>query len=126
MTIIKVNSSAQAVLQSLCGGRRNEEEVVVQDCQRWLEEKMQEEAQKGQHEVTNMSLNFRGMGSQPRLFDALAAMLSRNSLNPADISTLYNLYSEPQPPSARYLHIPQLLGKYKCWPNLGRRTSALK
>ena len=101
---------SQAVLQSLSGPREIEEEVMVQDFQRWLEEEMQEEAQHGQHEVTNMSLNFRGMGSHPRVFEALAAMLSRNALNPADICTLYSLYSEPRPPPASFLHIPQLLG----------------
>ena len=101
---------SQAVLQSLDGTCGDGEEVRVRDFQRWLEKEMQEEAQRGQHEVTNMALNFRGMGLHPRLFEALAAMLSRNALNPADISILYNLYLEPQPPPAAYLHIPQLLG----------------
>lgn len=105
---------SQAVLQSLSGPRGSEEEVVVQDFQRWLEEEMQEEALHGQHEVTNMSLNFIGMGSHPRLFEAVAAMLSRNALNPADVSTLYSLYSDPQPPPASYLHVPQLLGVFVC------------
>lgn len=40
------------------------------------------------HEVTNMSLHFSGVGGHPRLFEALAAMLSRSALNPADISTV--------------------------------------
>ena len=33
-----------------------------------------------------MSLHFGSVGGHPRLFDALAAMLSRCALNPADIS----------------------------------------
>ena len=75
-------------------------------------EEIQREAQRGKHEVTNMSLHFSGVGSHARLFDALAAMLSRNALNPADVSILYKHYSEEEdPPPAHYLHIPQLLGK---------------
>lgn len=98
---------SQAVLQSLSAPGSDE---GARDFQRWLEEEMQAEAQGTHHEVTNMTLNFRGAGLYPRLFEALAAMLSRNTLNPADISTLHKLYSENEPPPASYLHIPQLLG----------------
>lgn len=97
---------SQAVLQSLSAPGTDD---TGKDFKRWLEEEMQREAQAGRHEVTNMSLNFSGMGSYLRLFEALAAMLSRNALNPADMSILHKLYSEPNPPPASYLHIPQLL-----------------
>ena len=99
---------SQAVLQSLSAPGTDD---TGKDFKRWLEEEMQREAQAGRHEVTNMSLNFSGMGSYLRLFEALAAMLSRNALNPADMSILHKLYSEPNPPPAPYLHIPQLLGE---------------
>ena len=99
---------SQAVLQSLSVQWSGD---TGKDFQRWLEEEMQREAQAGHHEVTNMSLNFSGMGSYPRLFEALAAMLSRNALNPADISVLHKLYSGPNSPPSIYLHIPQLLGQ---------------
>ena len=60
-----------------------------------------------------MSLHFSGVGSHARLFEALAAMLSRNALNPADVSILYKHYAEEEsPPPAHYLHVPQLLGKF--------------
>ena len=60
-----------------------------------------------------MSLHFSGVGSHARLFEALAAMLSRNALNPADVSILYKHYAEEKsPPPAHYLHVPQLLGKF--------------
>lgn len=101
-----------AVLQCLHGNEGEGEEsgtTKTKDFQRWLEEEMQLEAQGAHHEVTNMTLNFMGAGLYPRLFEALAAMLSRNALNPADISILHKLYSEPHPPPASYLHIPQLL-----------------
>ena len=57
-----------------------------------------------------MTLNFGGVGAYPRLFEALGAMLSRGTLNPADISILHKLYSDLAPPPASYLHMPQLLG----------------
>lgn len=109
---------SQAVLQSLRGG--GEEGGAKEDFRRWLEGEMQAEAQSGHHEVTNMTLNFRGVGAYPRLFEALAAMLSRNTLNPADISILHKLYSGSNPPPASCLHIPQLLGKL-CTHRDGRR-----
>jgi hypothetical protein len=87
----------------------------LKDFQQWLGEEIQREAQRGKHEVTNMSLNFSGVGSHARLFEALAAMLSRNALNPADISILYKHYAEEEsPPPAHYLYVPQLLGRCKC------------
>ena len=84
----------------------------LKDFQHWLAEEMQKEAQQRGHEVTNMSLHFSGVGSHAKLFEALAAMLSRNALNPADISILYKHYAEEEtPPPVHYLHVPQLLGK---------------
>ena len=102
---------SQTVLQSLSAPWSEE---GAQDFQRWLEEEMQLEAQGAHHEVTNMTLNFRGAGVHPHLFEALAAMLSRNTLNPADISILHKLYSDSDPPPASYLHTPQLLGRGVC------------
>ena len=97
----------QAVLHSF------KEVPGLKDFQRWLGEEIQQEAQRGKHEVTNMSLHFSGVGSHARLFEALAAMLSRNALNPADVSILYKHYAEEEsPPPAHYLHVPQLLGRF--------------
>lgn len=41
---------------------------------------------------------------------ALAAMLSRGALNPADISVLFRAYTQPEPPPVHLLRIPQFLG----------------
>ena len=74
---------------------------------------MQRDAQGRKHNVTYTSLHFRGTGSHERLFEALAAMLSRNALNPVDMSVLYKHYAEEdQSPPVNYLRIPQLLGRY--------------
>jgi negative elongation factor C/D len=73
----------------------------LKDFQQWLGEEIQPEASTS----ANMSLNFSGVGSHARLFEALAAMLSRNALNPADISILYKHYAEEEsPPLAHYLY----------------------
>jgi hypothetical protein len=108
-SLVHIHTS-QAVLHSL------KEVPGLKDFQQWLGEEIQREAQRGKHEVTNMSLNFSGVGSHARLFKALAAMLSRNALNPADTSILYKHYAEEEsPPPAHYLYyVPQLLGRCKC------------
>lgn len=83
----------------------------LRNLQLWVREELQKDAQGRNHNVTNMSLYFRGVGSHEKLFEALAAMLSRNALNPADMSILYKHYAdESNPPPVHYIHIPQLLG----------------
>lgn len=42
---------------------------------------------------------------------ALAAMLSRGALNPADISVLFRAYTQSEPPPVHLLRIPQFLGR---------------
>ena len=107
LSIIPPSCTFQAVLHSF------KEVPGLKDFQRWLGEEIQQEAQRGKHEVTNMSLHFSGVGSHARLFEALAAMLSRNALNPADVSILHRYYAEEEsPPPAHYLHVPQLLGRF--------------
>lgn len=54
-----------------------------------------------------MALN--GAWNHPRASQALSAMLAKNSLNPADITVLYRLYSSSDPPPVELLRIPQLL-----------------
>lgn len=56
-----------------------------------------------------MALN--GASSSPSACQALASMLSRNTLNPADISVLFRNYSTAEPPPIELLRNPQFLGK---------------
>ena len=35
-----------------------------------------------------MTLHFNGVGSNAKVFESLSSMLSRNALNPADVSTV--------------------------------------
>lgn len=55
-----------------------------------------------------MALN--GAPAYPNACQALTAMLSRNTLNPADITVLYRNYSAPDPPPIDLVRIPQFLG----------------
>lgn len=57
-----------------------------------------------------MALN--GAPAYPNACQALTAMLSRNTLNPADITVLYRNYTAPDPPPIDLIRIPQFLGTY--------------
>ena len=85
----------------------------LEDFQQWLGEEIQQVAQRGKHEVTNMSLHFSGVGSHARLFEAPAVMLSRNALNPAGVSILYiSTMRRRRLRRARLLHIIYMYHSY--------------
>lgn len=54
-----------------------------------------------------MTLN--GSAAYPQACQALSSMLSRNTLNPADITVLYRNYSMSDPPPIDLIRNPQLL-----------------
>lgn len=58
-----------------------------------------------------MALN--GASAYPQACQALTAMLSKNSLNPADITVLYRNYTSTDPPPIDLVRTPQFLGKNK-------------
>ncbi|XP_027199159.1 negative elongation factor complex member TH1 [Dermatophagoides pteronyssinus] len=66
-------------------------------------------AQKNGHNATPIMLALMGISSHPRLAQALSAMLAKDALNPADITTLYKCYQETSPPPVEFLRIPQFL-----------------
>lgn len=55
-----------------------------------------------------MALN--GAAAFPQACGALTSMLSRNTLNPADISVLFRNYSGMDPPPIDLIRTPQFLG----------------
>lgn len=55
-----------------------------------------------------MGLN--GSAAHPRASQALSSMLSRNALNPADITNLYKMYSATDPPPVELIRLPQFMG----------------
>lgn len=56
-----------------------------------------------------MALN--GASAYPQACQALTAMLSKNTLNPADITVLYRNYTNADPPPIDLIRTPQFLGK---------------
>lgn len=56
-----------------------------------------------------MALN--GAAAFPQACQALTSMLSRNALNPADITVLFKNYST-DPPPLDLIRTPQFLGKF--------------
>lgn len=54
-----------------------------------------------------MTLN--GSAGHPQACEALSSMLSRNTLNPADINVLYRNYSSTVPPPIDLIRNPQFL-----------------
>ncbi|XP_018026023.1 negative elongation factor D [Hyalella azteca] len=61
------------------------------------------------YNVTPIQLALCGANTCPRAAMALVPMLTRNALNPADITLLYKLYSAPDAPPPDFLRIPQFL-----------------
>ncbi|KAG7163908.1 Negative elongation factor D-like [Homarus americanus] len=59
--------------------------------------------------VTPIQLALNGAMAHPRAAQALAPMLARNALNPADMTVLFKLYSATDPPPVDLIRIPQLL-----------------
>lgn len=57
-----------------------------------------------------MALN--SASAYPQACQALTAMLSKNTLNPADITVLYRNYNGTDPPPIDLIRTPQFLGKF--------------
>lgn len=76
----------------------------------WLSREIQQEAIRRKLDVTNMTLHFSGVGAHAKVFESLSSMLSRNALNPADVSSLYHCYTEEEIlPPVRFLWNSQFL-----------------
>ena len=76
---------------------------------RRLQEEIQRQAANSDHDVTAITLALTAGFQHTRATMALQSMLSRNSLNPADIVQLHKLYSTNDPPPADLIRIPQFL-----------------
>ncbi|XP_076058281.1 negative elongation factor complex member TH1 [Oratosquilla oratoria] len=59
--------------------------------------------------VTHITLSLNSAVAHPRAAQALAPMLTRNTLNPADITVLFKLYSSQDSPPVDLLRVPQFL-----------------
>ncbi|XP_021954915.1 negative elongation factor D isoform X2 [Folsomia candida] len=62
------------------------------------------------HDVTAVVMSLNGSTNYPRACQALSAMLSRNALNPADITVLFKMFSTTNdPPPVELIRAPQFL-----------------
>ena len=59
-------------------------------------------------DVTNMTLHFNGVGRNNRIFEALGSMLSRNALNPADVTIVSLIKFWLSPTGQTMLRLPPL------------------
>ncbi|KAK7114702.1 negative elongation factor D-like [Littorina saxatilis] len=60
-------------------------------------------------DVTPITLSLSGAAAYPRACQALSSMLSRKALNPADMTQLFKMYSEPDPPPVDLIRVPVFL-----------------
>ncbi|VDI07379.1 negative elongation factor C/D [Mytilus galloprovincialis] len=60
-------------------------------------------------DVTPITLALSGAAAYPRACQALSSMLSRNALNPADITILYKMYTDMNPPPVDLIRVPAFL-----------------
>ncbi|KXJ78690.1 negative elongation factor D-like [Aedes albopictus] len=66
-------------------------------------------ASKNNHNVTPITMALNGSARHPQACEALTSMLTRNALNPADITVLYRNYSSLEPPPIDLIRNPQFL-----------------
>ncbi|XP_066249409.1 negative elongation factor D [Euwallacea similis] len=66
-------------------------------------------AQKNGNDITPITMALNGAAGYQLASQALSAMLSKNTLNPADISVLYKTYNSPDPPPLDLIRTPQFL-----------------
>ncbi|XP_060535337.1 negative elongation factor D [Cylas formicarius] len=66
-------------------------------------------AQKNGNDITPITMALNGASGYPQACQALTAMLSKNTLNPADISVLYRNYNTTDPPPIDLIRTPQFL-----------------
>lgn len=76
---------------------------------RRLSQEISKHALKKGFDITSITMALNGAAAYPRACQALAAMLSRDSLNPADITVLFKMYGAPDPPPVDLLRVPHFL-----------------
>eukprot|EP00096_Caligus_rogercresseyi_P008911 TRINITY_DN2913_c0_g1_i1.p1 TRINITY_DN2913_c0_g1~~TRINITY_DN2913_c0_g1_i1.p1 ORF type:complete len:612 (-),score=242.13 TRINITY_DN2913_c0_g1_i1:93-1928(-) len=74
-----------------------------------LQEEIQSTAGSLSHDVTPITLSLLSGFTHSRAGSALGSMLSKQTLNPADILTLYKLYNQVDPPPVSLIRIPGFL-----------------
>lgn len=66
-------------------------------------------AQRNRHDATPITMSLMGTAAHPRIHSALSSMLSKNYLNPADMTTLFKEYQSSDPPQVSFIRVPQFV-----------------
>lgn len=74
-----------------------------------LSQEVAKHAQQIRLDATPITMSLMGIAAHPRVHSALSSMLSKNYLNPADITTLYKEYQSSDPPPVSLIRIPLFL-----------------
>ncbi|XP_055298224.1 negative elongation factor D [Sitodiplosis mosellana] len=74
-----------------------------------LSQEITKYALQNNHNVTPITMTLNGSAAYPQACQALSSMLSRNTLNPADITVLFRNYSTSDPPPIDLIRNPQFL-----------------
>ncbi|CAD5115408.1 DgyrCDS4385 [Dimorphilus gyrociliatus] len=97
---------SQVLMQALC------DDVKGSATMRRLCQEVEKIAKERGYDVTPISLGLSGAAVYKQACTALSSMLCRNALNPADISTLYKVFTSSDPPPVSLLRSPSLLGLF--------------
>lgn len=74
-----------------------------------LAQEISRHAQRTGHDPTPITMALNGASAYPKACQALSAMLSRDALNPADVTLLYKMYQAADPPPVELLREPHFL-----------------
>lgn len=74
-----------------------------------LSQEVAKYAQQNRLDATPITMSLMGTAAHPKIHSALSSMLSKNYLNPADMTTLYKEYQSPDPPQVSLIRIPLFL-----------------
>ena len=89
--------------------------LLAKDCKgsasiKKLSQEVAKYAQKKRLDATPITMSLMGTAANPRVHSALSSMLSRNYLNPADMTILYKEYQNPDsPPPVSLIRVPLFL-----------------
>lgn len=88
--------------------------LLAKDCKgsaniKRLSQEVAKYAQQSRHDATPITMSLMGTAAYPKVHSALSSMLSRNYLNPADMTILYKEYQSQDPPPVSLIRVPLFL-----------------
>uniref|UniRef100_A0A6G1SG95 Negative elongation factor C/D n=1 Tax=Aceria tosichella TaxID=561515 RepID=A0A6G1SG95_9ACAR len=88
--------------------------LLAKDCKgsaniKRLSQEVAKYAQEKRLDATPITMSLMGTAAYPKVYSALSSMLSRNYLNPADITILFKEYQLQDPPPVSLIRVPLFL-----------------